>query len=69
MFLPETRNHSPFDRQVAMLRNKVEVMKNTRTYLISISFMARSADEAARVVQGGLARSVALSCARRDPHS
>jgi hypothetical protein len=50
MFLPETRNHSPFDRQVAMLRNKVEVMKDTRSYLISISFTARSADEAARVV-------------------
>ena len=46
MFLPETRNHSPFDRQVAMLRNKVEVMKDTRSYLISISFTARSADEA-----------------------
>lgn len=51
MYLPEkTRNHSPFDRQVAMLRNKVEVMKDTRSYLISISFTARSADEAARVV-------------------
>jgi capsular polysaccharide biosynthesis protein len=50
MFLPETRNHSPFDRQVAMLRNKVEVMKDTRSYLISISFTARSADEAARAV-------------------
>ena len=33
-----------------MLRNKVEVMKDTRSYLISISFTARSADEAARVV-------------------
>ena len=50
MFLPETRNHSPFDRQVAMLRNKVGVMKDARSYLISISFTARSADEAARVV-------------------
>jgi uncharacterized protein involved in exopolysaccharide biosynthesis len=50
MFLPETRNHSPFDRQVAMLRNKAQVMKDTRSYLISISFTARSADEAARVV-------------------
>jgi uncharacterized protein involved in exopolysaccharide biosynthesis len=50
MFLPETRNHSPFDRQVAKLRNNVEVMKDTRSYLISISFTARSADEAARVV-------------------
>jgi capsular polysaccharide biosynthesis protein len=50
MFLPETRNHSPFDRQVAMLRNKVEAMKDTRSYLISISVTARSADEAARIV-------------------
>jgi capsular polysaccharide biosynthesis protein len=50
MLLPETRNHSPFDRQVAMLRNRVEVVKDTRSYLISISFTARSADEAARVV-------------------
>jgi uncharacterized protein involved in exopolysaccharide biosynthesis len=48
--LPETRNHSPFDRTVAMLRNKVTVMNDTRSYLISISFTAPSADEAARVV-------------------
>jgi uncharacterized protein involved in exopolysaccharide biosynthesis len=50
MFLPETRNHSSFDRKVAMLRNQVEVMNDTRSYLISISFKAPSADEAARVV-------------------
>jgi uncharacterized protein involved in exopolysaccharide biosynthesis len=50
MFLPETRNHSPFDRTVAMLRNKVAVTNDTRSYLISISFTAPSADEAARVV-------------------
>jgi uncharacterized protein involved in exopolysaccharide biosynthesis len=50
MFLPETRNHSPFDRTVAMLRNNVVVMNDTRSYLISISFAAPSADEAARVV-------------------
>jgi uncharacterized protein involved in exopolysaccharide biosynthesis len=50
MFLPETRNHSPFDRAVARLRNKVAVMNDTRSYLISISFTASSADEAARVV-------------------
>jgi uncharacterized protein involved in exopolysaccharide biosynthesis len=50
MFLPETRNHSPFDRTVAMLRNQVVVMNDTRSYLISISFTAPSADEAARVV-------------------
>jgi uncharacterized protein involved in exopolysaccharide biosynthesis len=49
-FLPETRNHSPFDRTVAMLRKKVVVMNDTRSYLISISFTAPSADEAARVV-------------------
>lgn len=50
MFLPETRNHSPFDRTVAMLRSKVAVMNDTRSYLISISFTARSADEAVQVV-------------------
>ena len=41
MLFPETRNHS---------RNKVEVVKDARSYLISISFTARSADEAARIV-------------------
>lgn len=50
LVLPETRNHSPFDRQVALLRNHVDVMKDTRSYLISISFTARSADEAAAIV-------------------
>jgi uncharacterized protein involved in exopolysaccharide biosynthesis len=50
MLLPETRNHSPFDRTVSMLRNKVGVMNDSRSYLISISFTAPSADEAARVV-------------------
>ena len=50
MFLPETRNASPLDRMVAMLRNKVTVMNDTRSYLISISFTAPSADEAARIV-------------------
>ena len=50
MLFPETRNHSAFDRQVSLLRNKVEVVKDTRSYLISISFTARSADEAARIV-------------------
>jgi len=48
--LPETRSHSPFDRRVAMLRNKVAVMNDTRSYLISISFTAPSPDESARVV-------------------
>jgi uncharacterized protein involved in exopolysaccharide biosynthesis len=47
---PETRNYSPFDRSVSMLRNKVAVMNDTRSYLISISFLAPSADEAVRVV-------------------
>jgi uncharacterized protein involved in exopolysaccharide biosynthesis len=50
MLFPETRNHSPFDRRVAMLRNQVVVMNDSRSYLISISFTAPSADEAARVV-------------------
>jgi uncharacterized protein involved in exopolysaccharide biosynthesis len=49
-FLPETRNHSSFDRTVALLRNKVVVMNDTRSYLISISFTASTADEAAQVV-------------------
>jgi uncharacterized protein involved in exopolysaccharide biosynthesis len=48
--LPETRSHSPFDRTVAMLRDKVAVMNDTRSYLIVISFTAPSADESARVV-------------------
>jgi uncharacterized protein involved in exopolysaccharide biosynthesis len=48
--LPETRNHTPFDRLVSMLRNKVAVINDTRSYLISVSFTAPSADEAARVV-------------------
>ena len=50
MFFPETRNFSQFERQVALLRNKVDVTRDARSYLISISFTARSADEAARVV-------------------
>jgi uncharacterized protein involved in exopolysaccharide biosynthesis len=50
MFFPETRSYSPFDRQVVMLQNKVDVKNDTRSYLISISFTASSADEAARVV-------------------
>src|SRR5258706_16450017 len=33
-----------------MLRNKVTIMNDTRSYLISISFTAPSPDEAARVV-------------------
>lgn len=49
-WFPETRNQTPFDRTVAMLRNKVAVMNDTRTYLISISFTSTSAEESARVV-------------------
>jgi uncharacterized protein involved in exopolysaccharide biosynthesis len=49
-WLPETLNHSSFDRAVAMLRKNVVVMNDTRSYLISISFAASSADEAAQVV-------------------
>jgi len=52
--LPETRSHSSFDRTVAMLRNKVAVMNDTRSYLISISFTASSPDESARVVNAFL---------------
>ena len=48
--LPETRNHSPFDRTISSLRNKIVVMNDTRSYLISISYTAPTADEAAQVV-------------------
>jgi hypothetical protein len=48
--LPAMRNSSPFDRAVAMLRNKVGVVNDTRSHLISVSYTASSADEAARVV-------------------
>jgi uncharacterized protein involved in exopolysaccharide biosynthesis len=50
MFFPETRVQSRFDREMATLRNKVEVSKDTRSYLVAVSFTASSADEAARVV-------------------
>jgi uncharacterized protein involved in exopolysaccharide biosynthesis len=49
LFLPETLRHSPLDRTVAMLRNNVAVTSESRSYVISISFTAPSADEAARV--------------------
>jgi uncharacterized protein involved in exopolysaccharide biosynthesis len=49
-WFPETRDRSPFDRMVAMLRNKVMITSDTRSYLISISFAASSAEEAAQVV-------------------
>jgi uncharacterized protein involved in exopolysaccharide biosynthesis len=48
--LPETRNHSAFDSTVAMLRNKVAVTNDARSYVISVSFTASSPDEAAGVV-------------------
>ncbi|HEY2758342.1 MAG TPA: Wzz/FepE/Etk N-terminal domain-containing protein [Pseudolabrys sp.] len=47
---PETRNYSPFDRAVATLRNKVSVMNDSRSYLVSISYTASTAEEATRVV-------------------
>lgn len=49
-WLPETLNYSSFDRAVAMLRNRVVVMNDTRSYVISISFTAPSAEDAAQVV-------------------
>src|SRR5262245_60240989 len=50
MFFPEIRTESLLDRRTSMLRLKVAVVKDTRSYLISISFTASSADEAALVV-------------------
>jgi uncharacterized protein involved in exopolysaccharide biosynthesis len=47
---PETRNFSPLDRAVATLRNKVAVVNDTRSYLITISYTASSPEEAAQVV-------------------
>lgn len=49
-WLPETLENSSFDRAVARLRNKLVVMNDTRSYLISVSFTASSAEEAAQVV-------------------
>jgi len=59
MFFPETRSYSAFDHTVALLRRKIEVAKDTRSYVISVSFTATSADEAARVVNA-----IALEYAR-----
>ena len=50
MFLPETLSHSLTDRAVGMLRSRLLVMSDTRSYLISVSYSAPSAEEAARVV-------------------
>jgi capsular polysaccharide biosynthesis protein len=49
MFFPETRIASRFDRETSALRNRVEVSKDTRSYLIGISFTASSAEKAAEV--------------------
>jgi uncharacterized protein involved in exopolysaccharide biosynthesis len=50
MWLPETLNYSSLDRAVAMLRKKVVVMNDTRSYVISVSFTASSAEDAVQVV-------------------
>jgi uncharacterized protein involved in exopolysaccharide biosynthesis len=49
-WLPETLNYSSSDRAVAMLRKKVVVMNDTRSYVISVSFTASSAEGAVEVV-------------------
>jgi uncharacterized protein involved in exopolysaccharide biosynthesis len=49
-WLPETLNRSSFDRAVATLQNKLVVINDTRSYVISVSFTAPSAEEAVRVV-------------------
>jgi capsular polysaccharide biosynthesis protein len=54
-FFPGIRTDSPLDREMAMLRSKVEVAKDPRSYLISISFTASCADEAARVASSTIA--------------
>jgi uncharacterized protein involved in exopolysaccharide biosynthesis len=50
LFFPETRVETQMDREVGTLRSKVEVNKDSRSYLIAISFTASSPDEAVRVV-------------------
>jgi uncharacterized protein involved in exopolysaccharide biosynthesis len=50
LFFPETRVESQMDRLVATLRSNVEVNKDSRSYLIAISFTASSPDEAVLVV-------------------
>ncbi len=50
MLLPETLENSAFDRTVATLRSRLVVMSDTRSYLISVSYTAPSAVEAARMV-------------------
>ncbi len=48
--LPETRNSSALERQVAQLRNRIAVAKDPRSYLITISMTAASAEQAATIV-------------------
>src|SRR5262249_46246908 len=50
MFFPETQTEAPVDRELATVRNKMQVVKDTRSYLISVSYTASSAEEAARIV-------------------
>lgn len=50
VWLPETVKHSSFDRAVATLRNRIVVMNDTRSYLISVSFTASTPEDAAQVV-------------------
>jgi uncharacterized protein involved in exopolysaccharide biosynthesis len=47
---PEKRKYSSLDRAVATLRDKVDVVNDMRSYLVSISYTTSSAEQAARVV-------------------
>jgi uncharacterized protein involved in exopolysaccharide biosynthesis len=49
-WLPETLNSSSFDRVVATLHNRIVVMNDARSYVVSVSFTASSAENAAQVV-------------------
>ena len=49
-WFPETRVYSAFDSAVAKLRNKVVITSDSRSYMISVSFTASTAEEAAQVV-------------------
>jgi hypothetical protein len=44
--LPQTHAYSPMDRAIARLRAGLSINNDTRTYLISIGFMAPSPEEA-----------------------
>jgi hypothetical protein len=50
LFLPETRSYSAADRAIARIRNKIDVSKDPRAYVITISYVGNSAEEAANVV-------------------